>query len=79
MEVRVSLFGNLERYMPEGSTGFSFAASLKDGATVQDMLDKFSLPPGLPLIVVVNGGRADLRRSLNDHDDISIFRVSGGG
>jgi sulfur carrier protein ThiS len=79
MEVRVSLFGNLGRYMPEGSTGFSFAASLEDGETVQNMLDKLKLPSELPLIVIVNGGRADAGRVLKDHDDISLFLVSGGG
>jgi sulfur carrier protein ThiS len=79
VKVRVSLFGNLALYMPEGSNGFSFTFSMDEGATVQELLGRLRLPPDLPLVIAINGKQADTGRILNDGDDIHILRVAGGG
>ena len=79
MQVAVRLFGNLGHYLPEGGNRFSFTKSLDDGATVQEMLSRLSLPKELPVIVIVNGRRAEADYILKDGDEVNVLRPSGGG
>jgi sulfur carrier protein ThiS len=77
MEVSVSLFGNLGHYLPEGGNRSFFTRSLPDGTTVGELLKELNLP-GM-LVVVVNGGVADVGQVLKANDAVSVFRPSGGG
>ncbi len=65
--------------MPEGGNRFSFAKSLDDGTTVQEMLSRLSLPKELPIIVIVNGRRVEADWVLKDGDEVNLLRPSGGG
>ncbi len=79
MQVAVRLFGNLGHYLPEGGNRFSFMKSLNDGATVQEMLGRLSLPKELPVIVIVNNRRVEAECVLKDGDEVNVLRPSGGG
>jgi sulfur carrier protein ThiS len=79
VQVAVRLFGNLGHYLPEGGNRFSFMKSLDDGTTVQEMLGGLCLPKELPIIVIVNGRRAEADYILKDGDEVNVLRPSGGG
>jgi len=53
--------------------------SLDDGTTVQEMLGGLCLPKELPIIVIVNGRRAEADYILKDGDEVNVLRPSGGG
>ena len=79
MEVEVKLFGNLGHYLPDGGNRFSFRQSLVEGATVQDMFALLRLPEEMSIIAIVNGMQVDKDHILKDHDEVNVFRPSGGG
>lgn len=79
MNVAIKLFGNLGHYLPRGGNRFSVTKSLKDGATVRELLGALNLPEEIPVIVIVNGARVEGHHVLNDGDQVNLFRPSGGG
>jgi sulfur carrier protein ThiS len=79
MEVEVKLFGNLGHYLPDGGNRFSFTKTMSDGATVDQLLRQLSLPEGTPVLVLVNGRRADSEGLLRDRDQVFLFSPAEGG
>lgn len=80
MRVTLRLFANLREYLPPGEREET-VVDLPDGAPVQELLDRFRLPPPLTQLVLVNGvnvGR-DHSRVLVDGDVVSIFPPVAGG
>ena len=79
MEVEVKLFGNLGKYLPDGSDRFSFKKSIDGGTPVGQLLKDMSLPEGLPVLVMVNGTRVEGSHILQDRDEIALFSPAAGG
>ena len=79
MQVEVKLFGNLGHYLPEGGNRFSFTKSFNEGSTVEHLLKELKLPEDKPVLVMVNGRRADNGHVLKDHDEVSLFSPAAGG
>lgn len=79
MEVEVKLFGNLGHYLPDGGNRFSFTKHFDEKATVEQLLKELSLPESMPVLVMVNGRRADSQYVLRDRDEVVLFSPAEGG
>ncbi len=79
MEVEIKLFGNLGHYLPDGGNRFSVTKAYEEGITVQEMLKELKLPEQKPVLVMVNGIRADGGYILKDRDEVSLFSPAEGG
>ncbi len=77
MIVNLKFFAGLRSYLPEGQT--PHAAEAPNGATVQEVLDRFQVPRDKPRILLVNGRHADPEQVLNDGDTLSVFPPVAGG
>ncbi|KKM10841.1 hypothetical protein SY88_11875 [Clostridiales bacterium PH28_bin88] len=55
------------------------ALEIEEGVTVGDLLDRFSIPRGEVMLVLVNGRRAETLRPLADGDEIALLPPLGGG
>ena len=53
--------------------------TVKKGATIDELLDKLSIPPRITNIVMVNGVHKDRKTELNEGDVVSVFPPIAGG
>ncbi len=80
MHVTVRLLAAYRRYLPDqhnGQGGFPFEAT--PGATVGTVLASLPLPPGEAFTFLVNGRHAELDRTLQANDVLTVFPAVGGG
>lgn len=76
--VRLTLFADLRRFEPKGSSGpRTFAVT--PGATVADLVAQAGVPPTEDVTVGLNGERVSLDAPLNDGDDVVLFSQMEGG
>ncbi len=74
MTVKLKLYGDYLKYGPEETY-----VDLTEGATVEDLLNKFSIVERNYIIVLVNLKRAWFDDRVNDGDVVSVFSPVGGG
>jgi len=79
IQVRLTLFGNLARFLPEGNDGRSAILDVGGGTTVAGLLDSVEVPPDQRGYVTVNGERASLEAALADGDEVRVIIPLGGG
>ncbi len=79
MEVRLVLFGHLARLLPEGSSGNAAVVSVKEAATIEDVLDAVGVPVGERSYLTVNGERAARDTRLRQADELRVIVPLGGG
>jgi len=77
MRVHVKLFANLRDYAPNKNP--SFAMTLEDGATVEELLKKLGIPPEVPRLTLINGTHVRGNQLLRDEDTVSMFPPIAGG
>lgn len=76
--VRLTLFADLRRFEPRGSSGArSFA--MPPGATVADLVEEAGIPPTEDITVGLNGERVSTMAILSDGDDVVLFSQMEGG
>jgi molybdopterin converting factor small subunit len=87
MKVHVRLFANLRERVPgdprehRGRTSID----LKEGATLQNLLDHFDISRKLSQMVLINGQQASrepaerTRLALHDGDTVAVFPPLAGG
>ncbi len=79
MEVAVQLFGNMERYRPEGADKLSFRRVVEAGATLDRLIKDLAIPDDLPVLAMINGKMAGRSSALQEKDEITIFSPAPGG
>jgi len=79
VKVEVRLFANLAKLLPPGSQNKRAAMTVKKGTTVDELLDRLSIPPKITNIVMVNGVHKDRKTVLSEGDVVSVFPPIAGG
>lgn len=79
MHVRVKLFATLGEFSPGGGAGQPFELNMREGATVQEVIDHLGLPEESVHVLFVNGRARPRDWKLTDGDEIGIFPPIGGG
>ena len=84
MEIHLRLFASLRDRLPAGTRGRG-TLELKDGASLQDLLERLDIEPRLAQMVLVDGQQAPRERQerlglvLVHNQTISIFPPVAGG
>lgn len=78
MKVTLKLFATLRKYCKDNEKGVCII-EIEEGATVQHIIDKLSIPPDIPKIILVNGTQKTLSDSVHDEDTVSVFPPIAGG
>ena len=76
--VRLTLFADLRRFEPKGSSG-ARSLAMSPGATVADLVEAAGIPPAEDVTVGLNGERAAKTATLSDGDDVVLFSQMEGG
>lgn len=74
MKVTVKLFATLRDYGPKYSV-----IDIKEGSTLQDVINLYKIPDDFPLIRLVNGEFANNEYELKEGDIVSLFPPIAGG
>jgi sulfur-carrier protein len=74
MDIEVRLFATVR----EGRFGRK-TLEFPQGSTVQDVLDRLTIPPNEVAILLVNGKEGERSRQLGAGDAVSLFPAVGGG
>jgi sulfur carrier protein ThiS len=79
MNIEVELFYDFVKHLPHGSKNRKCSLTLREGSTIQELLDILGLPPKIPKIILVNGVRPQDGRRLQGNDVVAIFPPIAGG
>jgi molybdopterin converting factor small subunit len=79
MKIQVKLFATLSRFSPGGLPGTPFDVELKEGATLQDLVNQLGIPAEETKVTFVNAIVQTLDYVLKPGDDTGIFPPIGGG
>lgn len=79
MNIEVRLFANLAQLLPPGSKNKRAVITVKEGITVEELLDKLKVPPKVTNVIMVNGTYQDKNTKLKEGDVVSIFPPIAGG
>ena len=79
IEVDVRLYATLRRYSPNVGRGEALKLSLREGATLQQLYTRLSIPMIKVKIVLVNGRSQNHGYSLSEGDRVAIFPAVAGG
>jgi len=83
MKVVFKLFATLTDLLPPERTGNAVELELPPGTTVQEIIDRYRVPPKSAHLVLVNGvfvppgGRAG--RQLQENDELAVWPPIAGG
>ena len=78
INVRVTLFGTLRGFAPDGAGG-AMELRLPPGATIAQLREAVGLPATTEITVGVNGAQTDETASLRDGDQVMLFNALSGG
>jgi MoaE-MoaD fusion protein len=80
VDIEVSLFANLNKFLPPGASGRKVRLALTEETTIQALLDRLNIPATGVHLVAVNGRhQQDLGYVLHDGDAVSLFPPLAGG
>jgi MoaE-MoaD fusion protein len=80
VDIEVSLFANLNKFLPPGSSGRRARLTVATDTTIQALLDQLTIPAANAHLVAVNGRhQTDLSYVLHDGDSVSVFPPLAGG
>ena len=77
--VEVRLHASLERIRPGLKAGEALPLELKEGTTVERMVEALGIPKKGIHLVLVNGRTRPLDHPLSDGDRVALFPPVGGG
>ena len=77
IDVRVTLFGTLRGFAPDGDGG-AIDLRLPPGATIAQLREAIGLPATTAITVGVNGAQADETSALRDGDRVVLFNAMSG-
>ncbi len=83
MKITLKLYAMLDRYLPDNAERHQTSLEMPDGATAQDLIEQFNLPPELTHLVLLNGIYLEpverVNTQLNNGDVIAIWPPIAGG
>ena len=83
MEITLKLFATLTDYLPTNRVDNAVRLQIKEGSTVQQIIDQFHLPEKLTHLVLVNGVYVDpadrASKALTPDDVLAIWPPIAGG
>ena len=79
IQVRVKLFATLGRYALNGVAGAPFEMEFSEGATLDNVVDRLSLPRDEVKVFFVNGRARPNDWILKPGDEVGIFPLVAGG
>jgi sulfur carrier protein ThiS len=83
MKIVFKLFATLTDLLPPERSGNQVVLEVSPDTTVQDIVDRYRVPPKLAHLVLVNGifvppgGRA--QRTLQENDELAVWPPIAGG
>jgi len=77
MIIDVKLYGDLDKFSPEG--GNAFNQELSQGATATDLLAQLNIPDEVQRFVLINGKRCEENSLLRDGDTVTLLTPVSGG
>lgn len=77
IEVKVKLYGELEKYSPSQNNKFSMQLPL--GIHLKELMEFLKIPAHQIMLIIKNGVKATEDDFLNDGDEIIFLPVVGGG
>ena len=78
-EVRVRVLGRLADYLPGGTRAGAVSLQVRPGESVGGLRSRLGFPPGLALVVLIDGKKADEDRTLAPGDSLTILAPTSGG
>lgn len=79
MRIQVALYATLSKYLPPDAQNRKAVITVKDGATVREVMHHLGIPSDLPNILLVNGRQAPEETVLTDGETLAIFPPLAGG
>jgi sulfur carrier protein ThiS len=79
IRVEVRLHASLERIRPRLKAGEALPLELREGTTVERMVEALDIPKKGIHLVIVNGRTRPLDHPLSDGDRVALFPPVGGG
>jgi sulfur-carrier protein len=80
MKIQLNLFASLTRFLPDPEgAGFSNLVEIKEGATIESLLDLLKIPREQPKIIFLNGIHAEGSTVLREGDRLGVFPPLAGG
>ncbi|MBM3148215.1 MAG: MoaD/ThiS family protein [Actinobacteria bacterium] len=79
MQIKLVLFGHLDRYLPAPAERGAVILDVPTHATVAGVLDDIGVPQKERGYVTVNGERAAPDRRLEEGDEVRVIVPLGGG
>jgi molybdopterin synthase sulfur carrier subunit len=79
MEIELHLYASLKRDLPVKGDGTSRRIDVDQGTTIEDLLDRLSIPADTVRIILLNGVHAGGGRVLKDGDRLGVFPPLAGG
>jgi molybdopterin synthase sulfur carrier subunit len=80
MKIQLNLFASLTRFLPDPEgAGFSNLVEIKEGATIESLLDLLKIPREQPKIIFLNGIHAEGSTVLKEGDRLGVFPPLAGG
>lgn len=80
MKIQVKLFGEFRNYVPKGTSSPTFRFEVRDGSSVETLLDSLGIPREVPKTLVHNHRAGKTGTLLRDDDIVAVFPpVAGGG
>jgi molybdopterin converting factor small subunit len=79
MQVRIRLFSDIKKFLPQGSAGDAFELSLEGTASVGELKNKLGIPDQKKCVVTVNDTNRKEDYFLADGDLVKIFPSAMGG
>ena len=79
IRVEVRLHASLERIRPGLKAGEALPLELREGTTVEQMVEALGIPKKGIHLVLVNGRTRPLDHPLSDGDRVALFPPVGGG
>lgn len=83
MKIVFKLFATLTDLLPPERSGNQVALDVSSDTTVQDIIDRYRVPPKLAHLVLVNGSFVPpgerAQRTLQESDELAVWPPIAGG
>lgn len=79
IKVKVRLYANLRKYLPAHSASSQLEMELKEGTTIEGLLEQMCIPAKEIKSVFVNSVIKEPSYVLKDDDQVGVFSPIGGG
>ncbi len=80
MHIEIKLLTGLKQYLPDpDATGTLRHMEIAEPATVKHVLDKLSIPPDTPKVIMINDRQGALEDEVSPGDRVTLFPPVGGG